>query len=110
MAAKMRILFYQTENGNSPIERYLDQIDDEELGRVLAILNDIAMHGLDGPSVVTRQIHAKLWELKIRQLRFFYMVLNGPRMVILHACKKQSARARGKDIDTAKRRLAILTA
>jgi phage-related protein len=50
-----------------------------------------------------RQIKDKLWEIKISQARIFYVVIEGNKMVLLHAYKKQSQKVPQHEIETALR-------
>jgi len=102
---KLEVTFYRSGQGNSPVEKYLDSLDDHEAAPLHAALKDISLHGLEGASVQLRVIKGKLWELKIHQHRVFYVLITGPRMVLLHACKKQSQKARQGDLNLALARM-----
>ena len=55
--------------------------------------------------VSMKQIKGKLWEIKISQIRIFYVVIERNRMVLLNAYKKQSQKAPQHEIETALRRM-----
>jgi phage-related protein len=99
------IRFYKSHSGNSPVEQYLESLDDFEAAPVLAALSDISRHGLKRATVQLRAIRGKLWELKAGKHRVFYVLLTGPEMVLLHACKKQSQKARRQDLALAQERM-----
>ncbi|HEX5744589.1 MAG TPA: type II toxin-antitoxin system RelE/ParE family toxin [Archangium sp.] len=101
----MNISFYRSKQGNSPVEKYLDDLDGRQEARISAALEDIMVHGLQETTVRRRTIKGKLRELKIDQYRIFYVLVTGPSMVILHACKKQGQKARKEDLDIAKSRM-----
>lgn len=101
----MKIRFYRTHSGNAPVEKYLDSLDDHEAAPLFAALTDIERHGLEEAAVQFRVIKGKLWELKVGQHRVFYVLVTGPDMVLLHACKKQGRKARKEDLDLAKARM-----
>lgn len=101
----MKILFYQTHSGNAPVERYLESLDDHEAAPIYAALRDIELQGLEGAAVQLRVIQGKLWELKVGQHRVFYVLVTGPDMVLLHACKKQGRKARKEELDLARARM-----
>lgn len=65
--------------------------------------------GFDCPRVNFRQIKGALWEIKISTqsagLRIFYVTVRGGTLVLLHAYKKQSQKAPGKEIDIADKRM-----
>ncbi len=97
----MRLLFYRTPSGNAPVEKYLNSLDRQEASPIYAALKDIEVHGLKGSICQRRSIKKKLWEVKIDQYRLFYVLMTGPTMVLLHACKKQSRKARREDLELA---------
>jgi phage-related protein len=101
----MQISYYLTAHGNSPVEKYLESLDDHESALILGALKDIQANGLEKADVQLRAIQGKLWELKIDRHRIFYILITGPVMVFLHACKKQGQKARKKDLDLAKARM-----
>jgi phage-related protein len=101
----MRIRFYRTHSGNAPVEKYLVSLDAHEAAPLFAALKDIELHGLEEAAVQLRVIKGKLWELKISHHRIFYVLVTGPDMVLLHACKKQGRKARKEDLDLAKARM-----
>ena len=102
---KLKVSFYVTPNGGRPVEKYLHALDDHEAAPLYAALEDIELHGLHGALVPYRVIESKLWELKIGRHRIFYVLVMGPGMVILHACKKQGRKARKEDLDLSKARM-----
>ena len=103
----MRIEFYQTARGRSPVVDYIQELPLEERALVDAVLDDIGTHGLKAPLVSMRQIEGKLWELRIPpRTRIFYVMIEGTRMILLHAYKKQSQKAPPREIETARRRMA----
>lgn len=67
------------------------------------VLEAIALEGLESADV--KQIRGRLWEVRVKQQRIFYVLIVGPEMVLLHGCKKQSQKARTKDIETAESRM-----
>ncbi|MBI3606666.1 MAG: type II toxin-antitoxin system RelE/ParE family toxin [Nitrospirae bacterium] len=79
----------------------------DERAEIDAVLEDLATHGLKAPLVSMRQIEGQLWELRVPpRTRIFYVVIEGNRMILLHAYKKQSQKAPPREIETARRRMA----
>lgn len=99
------VRFYTTAGGASPVEKYLDKLDRREAERVVAALRDIQAHGLDASTVSFRQIEGKLWEIRPSQQRVFYVLVEGPTMVLLHAYKKQGQKAPTNEIEVARKRM-----
>jgi phage-related protein len=101
----MRLRFYTTASGVRPVEKYLDKLEKDESALILAVFQDIALNGLEDSLIEIRHIHAKLYELKITRHRIFYVMIQGPEMVLLHAYKKESQKAPRREIDTAVKRM-----
>jgi len=103
----MVIEFYLTASGRSPVAGYVRALPVDERAEIDAVLEDLQTYGLKAPLVSMRQIEGKLWELRIPpRTRIFYVVIEGNRMVLLHAYKKQSQKAPAREIETARRRMA----
>ena len=101
----MRILFFRSPSGASPVEKYLDGLSGDEAAMVFAAILSIEEHGLVDAPVDRRPIGGKLWELKVSRQRVFYVVITGPAMVLLHAYKKQGQKAPPREIEIAKKRM-----
>ncbi|MCY1073566.1 type II toxin-antitoxin system RelE/ParE family toxin [Archangium lansingense] len=84
-----------------PVEAYLDALDRHEALPIIKALSAIELYGLDETLIQTRALRDKLWELKLGRHRLFYVLDTGPTLVLLHACKKQSQKARKSDVDLA---------
>ncbi|RKI73116.1 type II toxin-antitoxin system RelE/ParE family toxin [Corallococcus sp. AB049A] len=102
---KLKVSFYATPGGGSPVQKYLRALADHEAAPLYACLRDIEVHGLKGTTASLRAIQGKLWELKVGRHRIFYVLITGPEMVLLHACKKQGQKARKEDLDLSKSRM-----
>ncbi|MBF8275712.1 MAG: putative Toxin-antitoxin system, toxin component, RelE family [Candidatus Brocadiaceae bacterium] len=87
------------------VSAYIDTLPKEQRAIIYAVLEDIKQYGLQAPLVSMRQIKGKLWEVKISQIRIFYVVIEKNTMVLLHVYKKQSQRAPQHEIETALRRM-----
>jgi len=62
----------------------------------------LGLFGLEAP-VSLRQLHGKLWEIRLERHRIGHVVVNGPEMV-LPAFKKQGKRTPQRDLSLALRR------
>jgi phage-related protein len=100
----LRITFYRTASGASPVEKYLVDLDSKERAAVADALKALETSGLHAAGVRTRQIQGKLWEIKASQQRVFYVVVMGGMMVLLHAAKKEGQKADRRDVETAELR------
>jgi len=63
----VKITFYRTTGGASPVEKYLVDLDSKERAAVADALKAIEISGLRAAGVRTRQIKGKLWEIKASQ-------------------------------------------
>jgi phage-related protein len=57
------------------------------------------------PQLRTKLLDAELWEIKLSRHRVFYVLVQGPIMVLLHAYKKQSQKAPFRELEVARKRM-----
>jgi len=103
----MRIAFYTTASGRSPVVDYIKRQAKRERAGLIEALEMIEIHGFDAPRMSFRQIKEKLWEIRIKRTlshRIFYVVVVKDEMVLLHAYQKKSQKAPKKEIELAQRR------
>ncbi|MBL9103353.1 MAG: type II toxin-antitoxin system RelE/ParE family toxin [Myxococcales bacterium] len=101
----MKILFYYTGRGDSPVEDYVAGLPEHEQKQIDAALKNLAALGTRGSSVPLRQIRGKLWEIKVQPHRIFYALRTRSALVLLHAYRKQGQKAPRVEIETALMRL-----
>ena len=101
----MKVTFFRTASGRSPVLEYIQNLTKPERARVLEALEQVERRGLDAVRVEFRQIDGKLWEIKIGSHRVFYVVIDREEMVLLHAYKKQGQKLPIKERDIATRRM-----
>jgi len=101
----VQIRFYTTAAGNSPVERYLSSLEAQERATVLDALSELEQRGLRDSQTTKRQIEGKLWEIKVSRHRIFFVMVDGPIVVLLHGYKKQGQKAPRADIDVARARM-----
>ncbi len=105
----MKIEFYETTTGKSPVLDSINELSNEDQTKILGCLENIQQLGFDCPRVEFRQIEGKLWEIKIRAnsggFRFFYVSVSKKLLVILHMIKKKTQKTPPKDINVAMNRL-----
>lgn len=102
----MKVLSYCTSGGKDLIKEFLDDLPERESAEGYYIIEQLETQGMDFLRTLnTRQLEAKLWEIKYpRHNRIFYVVINGETMYLLHACKKQKGKAEKFELDKAKNR------
>jgi len=105
----VRIEFHQSRSGRSYFEDFLKGLPKQDRAAILAIFQDIQLHGFNALGCDFRQIEGKLWEIKIRTSgggwRFFYVTLAQDLIYVLHAYKKQGQKAPVRELEVARRRL-----
>lgn len=101
----MKVIFYTTVSGRSPVVDYIDDLSKQERARLLEVLDQIEHCGFDAVRARFRQIEGKLWEIKISSHRVFYVLIEHEEMVLLHAYKKQGQKLPLKEREVAIKRM-----
>jgi phage-related protein len=101
----MRVTFFKTFTGRSPVLEYLQGLGTAERARVFEALAQIERHGFNAIRVQFRQIEGKLWEIKVSSQRILYVVIEREELVLLHAYKKQGQKLPVKERDVAIKRM-----
>ena len=101
----MKIYDYTTVGGKNVIMKYILELPDELQSIVFQIREDITEFGLEAfVSLQTRQLIGKLREIRFRNQRIVYVIVDKDAVYFLHICKKQKNKTQKKDIDTAVKR------
>ncbi len=103
----MNVHHYETSGGKDLIFEFIDKLSRNERAEGLAILGKLEDEGLEALDVLnTRQLRAKLWEIKFfDNNRIMYVVADGDNMYLIHACKKQKGRAEKFELDKVVKRV-----
>lgn len=101
----MRVTFFKTSSGRSPVLEFIQGLAKSERARLFEALDQVERHGLDAIRVLFRHIEGKLWEIKVSAHRILYVVIEREEMVLLHAYKKQGQKLPIKERDIAIRRM-----
>ena len=105
----MQVFFFKTKSGNSPIEKYIDKLPEEDQARFLEVVDEIEREGLEACRVIFKPIEGKLWEIKFRAgtsgYRVFYVLITKDEMVWLHVIKKKTQKTPKKELKTARQRM-----
>jgi phage-related protein len=101
----LAVVYYRSAAGNEPVREYLSDLADEELALIESALDDLRANGVDAANVTMRHIDGKLWELKLSAHRIFYVVIDGPTLVLLHAYRKQGQKAPRRELEVATKRM-----
>jgi len=98
----MKVYYYQSAHGATPVLDFLLALPVQDSAPIFALIQAIGDYGLEVAD--RRHIRGKLWELRPDRYRIFYAVLHGD-VWLLHAYKKQGAKAPPREIRIALRRL-----
>jgi len=105
----VKVTFAAAASGRSYFEKFLQKLSTQDRAVVLAVFQDIQLHGFKAKGCEFRQIEGKLWEIKIRAptggYRFFYVTLSADHIHVLHSYKKQGQKAPATELDVARKRL-----
>ena len=109
----IKIYFYETANGNSPIKKFIKKLPTGDKARFIEVIKLIEEYGFKSCGVIFKHIEGKLWEIKFKSLnsgfRIFYTMIEKDIMIWLHAFSKKTQKTPGKELDIAKNRLKEVT-
>ena len=102
------VVYYETAQGDKPIEAFLDALSPEARAKCLAYIGRLEIDGTRLPASIAAHVRGKIWELRPEwsgtEYRFFYGAIVGQRFVILHAIQKKRQKLRERDIAHAEQR------
>ena len=105
----MKVAFYETASGRSPIESFIKDLPKSDQARFADVFDGIEKFGLDCPRIQLRQLRGKLWEIKFNApaggFRIAYVVIELNTMVWLHVFKKTTQKTPLGDLDIAEKRM-----
>ena len=105
----MRIFFYETAGGNSPIKKFIDSLPEADQARFFEVIDEVEKMGLAAMRMVFKPIDGKLWEIKFRSVqagyRVFYVMLERDLMAWLHAFSKKTQKTPQHELDIARKRM-----
>ena len=105
-----KVLFFTTESDGSPVEDFLDDLEDRERGKVLRIVQYVQEYGLDVILPHVKKLSGlPLWEIRVLgrdSIRIFYIVPYELTVLLLHGFRKKTQKTPNKEIRTAMMRYA----
>lgn len=108
------ILFYEDEQGNRPVEDFIDQLDAVahknkdariQLEQIIYCLNRLEDKGTRAGEKFTKRISGDVWELRPGGNRILFFGWNGNQFVLLHYFAKTTQKTPPKEIAIAERRM-----
>jgi phage-related protein len=101
--------FYEDEEGNAPVEEYLDGLTVQQRVKVLALIKQLEQHGPTLPFPYSSQVEGKLRELRTKfgktRLRVLYFGDANQVFQLLHGLIKDTEKLEQSDIDKGKERM-----
>lgn len=104
-----QVLFYQSDNDDSPIDNFLDELDIKARAKVEAYLSLLAEHGPNLKRPYADHVRGKIRELRVHYssnlYRIFYFFCLKDFIVLVHAFTKKTQQLKAGDIELAERRM-----
>ncbi len=99
------IVFFKTESGNSPVEKYIESLENEQIEIVLSQIEQLSILGLKGmPGKMIKTVSG-IHYLRIRDKkgahRVFFTIEGGRILLLLHAFEKKEQKLKKADIEKA---------
>lgn len=103
----MHVSFYETASGQSPVEKFIEDLPKNDQVRFAEVIVGIEEQGLSYSRAQFRQLRGKLWEIKFSSrcggFRMTYVLIQSDEMVILHAFRKTTQKTPSRDLDLAEK-------
>ena len=100
--------FYVDERGRSPVEEFLDSLDQKTRARFRWSAEQLRVRNLRAREPLVRHLEGDLWELREESAtniyRVIYIFCTGRRIVLLHGFQKKGQRTPRGELETARRR------
>ncbi len=100
--------FYVDERGYSPVEAFLDSLDDKTRARFRWSMEQLRVRNVQAREPLVRHLEGDLWELREESrtniYRIVYFFFSRRRIVFLHGFEKKSQRTPRGEIEIARRR------
>ena len=104
-----QIVFYIDENGNSPVEEFLEGLDRKTRTRFAWSMEQLRGRNVQASEPLVKHLEGKIWELRrasdgnIYRLLYFFFI--GRQIVLLHGFQKKTEKTPRREIETAKKRM-----
>jgi phage-related protein len=103
------VYYYASEDGDSPIEAFLDKLPVKARAKCLAYISQLEEFGFALPANFISKVRGDLWELRPEwggtEYRLLYFFFTRGRFVVVHAVTKKSQKLKLKDIELAEKRI-----
>ncbi len=98
-----KVNFYQTPRGDSPVEDFIREQDEETYAKILSYILLLKTHGPYLKPPYIKKLQSKLYELRISSrvaIRIFYSIAKN-EYYLLHAFKKKTQKTPPKELKIA---------
>jgi phage-related protein len=106
---KMKIGYYKTPSGRSPVEEFILGLPKADQARFIDVYDGIRQHGLNYHEVTFRHLKGKLWEIRFSApgggYRIAYVLIDKDLMFWLHVFKKTTQKTPKNDLWIAEKRM-----
>lgn len=96
-----KVVFYQSERGDSPVEEFLTSLPEKARAKCLDYMLLLEERGNRLPGNYASKVQDDLWELRPEfggiEYRYFYFTYVEEQIVIVHAISKKSQRLKPSD-------------
>lgn len=104
-----KIVFYAAERGDSPLDDFLDGLDEKSRAKVAAYLSLLEEQGPNLKRPHADTVRGKIRELRIHytsnQFRILYFFQMLDRIVLVHGFSKKTQQLKKQDVDLAEKRM-----
>ena len=103
------LIFYTAERGDSPLDDFLDGLDEKSRAKVAAYLSLLEEQGPNLKRPYADIVRGKIRELRIHyssnQFRILYFFQMFDQIVLVHALSKKTPQLKKQDIELAEKRM-----
>ena len=105
--AEFKIIYYETENGECPIEEYLHSLDDKVAAKVYGMLGLLEELGNRLPMPYSKPLEDGILELRVKHkdglIRVLYFFFVEKEIVLTNGFNKKTRKTPRREIEKAKR-------
>ena len=99
------IIFYEKENGRTPVQEFLDALPVKHQAKALRDIDILEEFGMSLKEPHAKHIKDKIWELRIKSSsdisRIFYFAHDGKDIILLHGFVKKTQKTPAREIEIA---------
>lgn len=99
--------YYRTENGQKPIEEFIDSLETKMQGKVFRQISLLKEHGYLLEKPFSRALDKGIYELRIQQanniVRILYFFIRDRKVVLTHGFTKKTPKTPSGETERAKR-------